>query len=468
MIKITLEALLAEKRRIQDEQVSVLETPANSEYHYLSEIDDRDIDLRREFIFYKKPFFEYKAIAYYNSALPDGGQKTATYKSSMSCDNVPGFLVEESENYRIIPQKHLSQLPSYLSSVSDNTHNGDDFIIADATPKLRGKIRRGGDPITPEAIYKVEVTEKNPPHGTVYGVEWVQILRKDTGEIIGEAYCYHAMDPVIEYIRDESKAGLDHSLSKALLDAQKQAALAAAEEEARKAKEAELAQKAAAKAQKKAARAKKKSQLPKLSVTDVIGQVIAGIILAAVLLAAEFLLILICNKGVIDKTEPGLYSIDTTNWEDYIAFQSSNHTNQYKEKIKEGEKRNTSGLFSGFEPGEVPMLTVTPRTTQFYIFDISESGKRGKVPFYDITDLYVKVRVTYSYNGVEDSVEEEIFLKTVSRYSSIINVTLPVECITQSSFMGEPTGSYFADLDYWYFEVIDISGTVEVKEVPQS
>jgi hypothetical protein len=170
----------------------------------------------------------------------------------------------------------------------------------------------------------------------------------------------------------------------------------------------------------------------------------------------------VVNKGLIDKRDPGIYSIDVENWDDYFFFTASNHTNQYREKAKEGKKRTASGRFYDSMSGEVPLLAVAPRASKFYIFDISET--RGKMPKYTITDLYVKVKVTYSFNGVENYAIEEKYIESLSSNSDFITFPLPPESIQPSIFLGEPSGSFYADLDYWYFEVLEVSGTVEVKE----
>lgn len=459
MLRITQEALLAAKQKLIDEKVSTLKTPQNSEYYYLSELGESDIYLKPEFIHYGRPLIEYKAEGLYNSTL-ENKQGSTTYKSSASIGEMAGYLVKESENWQSIPERHLSTIPTWVSNNEHNSHDADHFIIQDATPKLRGKIRRSGDPIKPEDLYSVKVLSKQIPERAVaYGVEWAQIIRRDTGEMIGEAYCYNNDAPVFDFLCDESKIGLDHSLSKATLAAQKEAAREAEKVQKQKEADVQKAKRDAAAAKKKTAKKKKRS---KISFMDALAQVIAGILIAAVILAAEFVVILMVNKGVIDKRDPGIYSIDVENWDDYFFFTASNHTNQYREKAKEGKKRTASGRFYDCVSGEVPLLAVAPRASKFYIFDISET--RGKMPKYTITDLYVKVKVTYSFNGVENYAIEEKYIESLSSNSDFITFPLPPESIQPSIFLGEPSGSFYADLDYWYFEVLEVSGTVEVKE----
>lgn len=458
MLRITQEALLAAKQKLIDEKVSTLKTPQNSEYYYLSELGESDIYLKPEFVHYGRPLIEYKAEGLYNSTL-ENKQGSTTYKSSASIGEMAGYLVKESENWQSIPERHLSTIPTWVSNNEHNSHDADHFIIQDATPKLRGKIRRSGDPIKPEDLYSVKVLSKQIPERAVaYGVEWAQIIRRDTGEMIGEAYCYNNDAPVFDFLCDESKTALDHSLSKATLAAQKEAAREAEKVQKQKEADAKKTKKDVASAEKSA----KKKKRSKISFMDALAQVIAGILIAAVILAAEFVVILMVNKGVIDKRDPGIYSIDVENWDDYFFFTASNHTNQYREKAKEGKKRTASGRFYDCLSGEVPLLAVAPRASKFYIFDISET--RGKMPKYTITDLYVKVKVTYSFNGVENYAIEKKYIESLSSNSDFITFPLPPESIQPSIFLGEPSGSFYADLDYWYFEVLEVSGTVEVKE----
>lgn len=460
MLKITHEGLLAAKQNIISEKVAVLKTPSNSEYYYLSEIGDNDIYLKPEFIHYCKPIIEYKAEGLYKSTLGKNAEGSTTYKSSVNLDSLPGYLVRESENWQSIPRRHLSTIPTWVEKNDHNSRDENNFIVQDATPKLRGKIRRSGDPINPDDLYSVKALSRSfSERAIAHGVEWSQIIRRDTGEIIGEAYCYNNDAPVFEFLCDESKLALDHSLSKATLTARKEAALEAERAQKQKEADAEKARKDAEKAKKKVAKKKRK---PKISFLDAFAQVIAGILIAAVILAAEFVVILLVNKGVIDKRDPGIYSIDVENWDDYFFFTASNHTNQYREKAKEGKKRTASGRFYDCLSGEVPLLAVAPRASKFYIFDISET--RGKMPKYTITDLYVKVKVTYSFNGVENYAIEEKYIGSLSSNSDFITFPLPPESIQPSIFLGEPSGSFYADLDYWYFEVLEVSGTVEVKE----
>lgn len=458
MLRITREALLAAKQKLVNEKVNVLKTPTNSEYYYLSTLGDNDIYLKPEFVHYGRPLIEYKAEGLYNSML-ENKQGSTTYKSSASIGEMAGYLVKESENWQSIPERHLSTIPTWVSNNEHNSHDADHFIIQDATPKLRGKIRRSGDPIKPEDLYSVKVLSKQIPERAVaYGVEWAQIIRRDTGEMIGEAYCYNNDAPVFDFLCDESKTDLDHSLSKATLAAQKEAAREAEKVQKQKEADAKKTKKDVASAEKSA----KKKKRSKISFMDALAQVIAGILIAAVILAAEFVVILMVNKGVIDKRDPGIYSIDVENWDDYFFFTASNHTNQYREKAKEGKKRTASGRFYDCLSGEVPLLAVAPRASKFYIFDISET--RGKMPKYTITDLYVKVKVTYSFNGVENYAIEEKYIESLSSNSDFITFPLPPESIQPSIFLGEPSGSFYAELDYWYFEVLEVSGTVEVKE----
>ena len=467
MFNLTQADLLAAKQKIVDEQVSHLKTPSNSEYYYLSELGENDISLKNaEFVRFCKPYIEYKVEGRYISTLPGQfNKKSVTYKSSVSVSDLDGYVVEESENWKSIPQKHLDKVPSAIFNCPKNSSSLDPFIIADASPKLRSKVRRGGDPIKPEDLFEVKVLSKDLPFGGTApnGVEWAQIIRNDTGEVIGEAYCINNDKPAFEFVRDESKANLDHSLSKATLDAQKRAARAAEEEAERKAAEAAAIAKKAADAKKKAER-QKNAQKRKDRLWSAFGQMVVGIILAAIILVAEFTVILVVNKGTIEKKDPGIYAINVDNWDDYVFFQGSNDTNQYREKIKEKQKRTTSGLFVGYESGEIPMLSIAPRASAFYIFDIKET--RHKKPKFQITELYVKVKVTYSFNGVESTVIAEKYIGTPSATGyNFIEVAVPLESIKQSSFMGQLQNNFYADLDYWYFEVIDISGTVEVKEV---
>ena len=253
MFKLTQEALLAAKQKLVDEKVSPLKTPSNSEYYYLSELGESDIYLKLEFVHYSKPIVEYKVEGHYNSTLGKNSQGSTTYKSTVNVGDLSGYVVNESENWQSIPERHLSTIPTWVFNNENNSHDADHFIIQDATPKLRGKIRRSGDPIKPEDLYSVKVLSKQIPERAVaYGVEWAQIIRRDNGEIIGEAYCYNNDAPVFDFLCDESKIGLDHSLSKATLAAQKEAAREA--EKVQKQKEADVQ-----KAKKDASAAKKKT-----------------------------------------------------------------------------------------------------------------------------------------------------------------------------------------------------------------
>jgi len=352
--------------------------------------------------------------------------------------------LERSTGHADIPAA-LSQKLGYVGwKVA--TDSVEELIKRDALTKIRNKVRRAGEHIETEDIYGIEITEigghNEEKEEILDSLLWARIIRKSDGKLIGYAHKFHNKDAEFTFLPDESKAGLDHSVKPVK----------------------------APKPEKKAPTKKDKPQMDTAErVGYFIGQVLIGLVLAAAVLLVEFAVIFIANKGAIDKLHPGMYVINEENYNDFFVFVYS--SGQEFEKAEARKQIKNPPVFgSDGSDGDVELFWISPRTTQFRIFDMGEKSalsiSEDDVSKYIITDLCIQLEVTYSYNGeVHTEKIEKIVPIVGNNTESVISVSIPVEAVEENTFMGSGTGSYHADLDYWLIEVVKVSGVAEVKEV---
>ena len=191
--------------------------------------------------------------------------------------------------------------------------------------------------------------------------------------------------------------------------------------------------------------------------------IVVGAVLSAVILLVEFLI------NINTPLQPGAYEINADNYDRFIVLSRSE--SNYHREVKEGEKEQ-AGMTGVIENNRAPMLYVVPKFTKSNPFrgaDEELSYLVNDDSRYQISDLRMQLRFTYSLNGVESTETVEVKIGRIEDSGdSCVYLTVPDEAIVEAEFAGISTGYYFASFDYWYVEITDISGFAEVKEVAES
>ena len=200
----------------------------------------------------------------------------------------------------------------------------------------------------------------------------------------------------------------------------------------------------------------KKSQISNAS--RVILGIAAGVVLAAVILLVQLLL----NTNAL---QPGAYEINEDNYDRFIVL-SRSQSNYYVE-IEQGKDEQTS-MVGTLENDRAPMFYIVHKfiksglsgTSDKELTYIENNNSR-----YQISDLRVRFRFTYSLNGVESSEDVEVKIGRIEGLSdSCIYLPVPDEAIVEATSLGSANGYYLASFDRWSVEITDISGYAEVKE----
>lgn len=197
----------------------------------------------------------------------------------------------------------------------------------------------------------------------------------------------------------------------------------------------------------------------------VIMGIVAGAVLSAVILLVELLI------NINTPLQPGAYEINADNYDKFIVLSRS--VSNYHREVKEGEKEQTS-MVGVIENNRAPMFRVVPKFTKSNPFRGAEeelSYLANDDSRYQISDLRMQLRFTYSLNGVESTETVEVKIGRIEdsgHSDTCVYLTAPDEAIAEAVSAGIPTGYYFASFDYWYVEITDISGFAEVKEVAES
>lgn len=431
-----------------DQKVSPLKKPKNSEFYYLTELGDGDVVFECEYIRAYCPSIQYKVVGYYNSALKKKEpQKSTTYSSSTAVHYLDGYMVEKSENYADIPEELVKRV-SYINS-DRVIESVDELIKKDARIKIRNKVRRAGEHIEAEDIYDIEITQigdrNEDKESTLDSLLWAKIIRKSDGKLIGYAHQFNGNETEFNFLPDETKAGLDKSLKPVNEPSEPKAP----KEKNKKAKKPNKASKPIAE-----------------RVGEYIGLVLVGIILAAAILLVEFAGIFIYNKGKIDKLEPGIYTITTENYKDFLRVMDNK-----SDSIESGKRRTDNLTFVNIsDNSEVSVIWLAPRTTQFRLSDMQEKSSYSRysqdIRKYIITNLKIVFEFTYSFNGEmhSETIEHVTPLLEGTNWDSIM-AAIPAEAIEESTVLGESIGAFHSTFDFWRVSIISVSGLAEVKEV---
>ena len=447
------------RQTLEEHQVDRLVKPQNSEYYYLKSLKFEDLELSCEYVYRYNTVVKYKAEAKYQSRKNARMKnKTESYSSSAI-----GIEIIESDGAERIPRDIYNRYrptkpywgPEMLSDV-------DKTIIHDATLKIKGKVRRGGDPIEKEDIHTLDIVSKTVerPEEPEYPFIWTPLVDKKSKSSIGYAVIF---GKTVKYFfePDRTKEGLEKKLKPQKPTPEPTPTVP------------------------KKPKAKKRRRSFSDLMSSLIAQLVIAVIIAVPLLLIEGLVLAFSDVGY--KNKLGMYEINKDNFSEMIMLTSivgSGH-----QKLNEEEKREEVAKLSTSTMVDYPLFNVVPRKCKFSLFDMSEKksalyvgqytsfsflGIKETVPKYKISDLYVKVEVTYSYNGVEEKVIEEVYIPEIKTYEdTVVRIDLPEE--SMKSHTGEyylngkgdtyTMTHYWSDLDYWSVKILDISGYAERVEV---
>ena len=215
-------------------------------------------------------------------------------------------------------------------------------------------------------------------------------------------------------------------------------------------------------------------------------KIFSAALLAAFLLAIEFGVIFVANffgLGEAFRVRPGVYSITTENYEEYIML----CTSRDRIRIEAGEKRTEMMRQTENDMTDYPIVNVVPAATHRALFDLDESKSIDcyddykPTPFlsrnvqkYQIIELYVRYEVTYSYQGVETKVEREFRSGCIEKAEDgYLTADFPEEAMRskEQTYVSNMKGDsytqtvFWPEVDYWSVTILEVSGVAEVQEV---
>ena len=365
-------------------------------------------------------------------------------------------MISKSKNCEVIPQEYMGRVAEYLDREAMTAAQVKELVIKDAMPKLKAKVRKAKDPIELEDLHRVEILECKIRKTTVAAVEWCRVTRISDGLPVATAYGFEGESAQYQFIPDESKKDLVPPVKST--------------------KPEKIAKPAPA----------PKNKRPKGNSGKLLGgcikKMVAAILVAALLLAAEYGVILLGGAlGIGSKAKPGVYAINTENYQKYILFR----TDRYKQIVS--QQQQTYIVPSLQETMEnFPLFLIVPGAIEKSVFDTNQSKSMryygdykptSLLPItihkYIISDLYIRYQVTYSYNGEETTVEKTQYFKNTDQLkSNYLTADFPQESIQSktNTYVSDMKGntytqtSYWPGVDYWYVTILEVSGTAEVKE----
>lgn len=468
MGKFNFESLKKTANAIIAKEVTPLDTPENSNYFYLTTLSENDVSFDSEYIKIITPHVEYKVRGLYTSRLDvEDKNREVTYNSTLAIDPSEGIMISKSQNHHKIPSEYLDKVECYMNRTVLTAASIKKRIIEDAQQKIKGKIRRTKDPIEDSDIEKIEILEHKIKKKTLVAVEWSQIKRISDGFVFATGYGYEGSSAQYNFLPDPTPRPVIPPVKK--------------EEPAKNVEKNEKK----VKKEKKHSKRMTSAQLSDMF-SECFGQMIIASILAALILVVEFVVLLATNlfgAGAIFKAPAGVYTINTENYQNYIMIRQP-YSNYYIE-IEEGEKQTHVPKQTSNDMSNYSLFQIIPTNTSIALFDLNnkksvryyESYKPNiisrTIQKYEINDLYIRYEVTYSYNGVEETFENEMYFPD---FGSLKNAYLTVDfpqdsmnSVTQN-FVSNGKGDtytqtrFWADVEYWSVRILEISGIAEVKE----
>ncbi len=455
------------------EQIVPPKKSEDSDYFYLTKLGQDDVCFDYEYVKIMKVTVTYTVKGYYASVNYSGdGSQAITFSSVLNIDPSQGYVVSKSKSFEKMPKEYLSHVEKYSLRNSLTTKDIEKLVIGDAKAKTVKNYSNDADPFS-----KMEIIESKTKKSTICSVEWARITAFPGGEYLGFGYAYEGDEPVYHFEPKKYTEALKKLEPKPELKKEAPATEKKSDNNPLPKTSTKL---------KKTKKAKKSGS--KISHLNILYCFVLGIIVAAVILLVEFAGILIVNKGNIAKTDPGAYAITTENYDKFITF-TADKINSV-ERLK--EKTNYESLLWRSDSSSMqdyPLFRAIPRNSAFNIFDAREKKSLESVgdyhplkwfvnyivPKYVISDLYVKCKVTYSYNGEEHTAISEVYIDKIDSYytNCFITADFPEESMISETrtYVTDMKGNttkktvFKADIDYWSVEILEVSGLAEVKEV---
>ena len=444
------------------ERVTSLRNPKSSEYYYLTTLSERDVSFDVNYVRIITPKVEYKVEGHYVSRLDvNDKERKVSYTSTFSVDPFDGVMVSKSQHYQNIPAGHLQRVTNYINGHVLTAADIKNKIIEDARSKVRAKVRRSKDPIEDTDISKIEIVEYKVKKTTIMSVEWAEVTRVSDGLKIATAYGSEGSSAHYDFIPAE--------VAEVYYETEEENV----EEPPARSWLSDLF-----------ARSEEEERISASEVFSIIKRCIGKMFSAAFVAALIVIFIVNLFGGGIFNASPGIYEITTDNYQNYILIRQP-YSNYYV-KIEEGESQTHMLRQTSSDMSEYSLYQIVPANASVSLFDRKQKESirhysdykpnflSRKVRKYVINELYIRYEVTYCYNGTEYTVENEMYFSDFSELkNTYLTADFPQESVKSvtNEYVSNMKGDtyqqteYWPDVEYWYVNVLEVSGVAEVTEV---
>lgn len=156
------------------------------------------------------------------------------------------------------------------------------------------------------------------------------------------------------------------------------------------------------------------------------------------------------NIEGIERAKPGVYEINMKNYKKFFKFSK-----------KENKKYDSFGtLWSNqisldYKSGlyKINVLDVRGKEVKWSPLQLVEEDLKFEI--FDLSDVYISIDLYCSYNGVEKKTNYSNYL---SSWGELYSIYVPTNCVTKG---GLTNNTYNVDIDYFYFDIVEIKGCIE-------